>query len=209
MDCTTPPPLGRLAYAGRAAGDSSKSWEGDPFKATLLWERIVQHMEAHIKCGRHTHKLKIYDRCFRGTQAVACLSTYLNATLSRTISREQVLTLCQKLVRTGVMEDVRDCDAVTFKEGHLYRLSKEHFWETPSPTKANAILSSKRLAEVNKVYMYLLMHYFCHKSKFIILLCCVELCCRMMIIILVDFLWHCRMFRPNARAWVIYTCLEN
>ena len=103
-----------------------------PFMATALWENAVFHLENSIKQGRHTRGLRIYENCFRGAQAVTCLSTYLNAVLPKTVSRGQVLILCQKLVTTGVMEDVKDKERTMFKEGRLYRFSKEHFWQQPT-----------------------------------------------------------------------------
>lgn len=103
-----------------------------PFRATALWENTILHLENSIKPGRHTRGLRIYDNCFRGAEAVACLSTYLNAVMAKTVSRGQVLILCQKLVMTGIMEDVKDKGRTTFKEGRLYRFSKEHFWQQPA-----------------------------------------------------------------------------
>lgn len=111
-------------------------WQADHFRATALWENTVFHLENSIKPGRHTRGLKVYENCFRGAQAVACLSTYLNAALPKTVSRAQVLILCQKLVMTGVMEDVKDKERTIFKEGRLYRFSKEHFWQQPAAAVA-------------------------------------------------------------------------
>jgi hypothetical protein len=102
------------------------------FRATALWDNTVFHLENSIKPGRHTSGLRIYENCFRGAQAVACLSTYLNAVLPKTVSQGQVLILCHKLVLTGVMEDVKDKERTMFKEGRLYRFSKEHFWQQPA-----------------------------------------------------------------------------
>ena len=103
-----------------------------PFRATALWENTVFHLENRIKPGRHTSGLRVYENCFRGAEAVACLSTYLNAVLPKTVSQGQVLILCHKLVVTGVMEDLKDKERTMFKEGRLYRFSKEHFWQQPA-----------------------------------------------------------------------------
>ena len=113
-------------------------WQADPFRATALWENTVFHLENSIKSGRHTRGLKIYNNCFRGADAVACLSTYLNTVLPKTVSRQQVLVLCQKLVMTGVMEDVKDKERTMFKEGRLYRFSKEHFWQQPAAAEEDS-----------------------------------------------------------------------
>lgn len=98
------------------------------FKATLLWEKIVTHLEKNIKCGRHTQSLRSYTNCFQGSKAVDCLLSYLNTVLPKTVKRHQVQTLCQKLVHTGVMEDVKDREKGFFREGRLFRLTKNHFW---------------------------------------------------------------------------------
>ena len=113
--------------------DSVGGGGGDegPFQATLLWERIVSHLEKSIKCGRHTQSLRSYANCFQGSKAVDCLLTHLQKVLPKTVKRHQVQTLCQKLVLTGVIEDVRDKDkGVDFREGRLYRLTRNHFWDS-------------------------------------------------------------------------------
>lgn len=98
------------------------------FKATQLWENIVNHLEGAIKCGRHTLGLRSFNNCFQGSKAVDCLLVYLNATLPKTIKRPQVQILCQKLVLNGVIEDVKDKDKAIFRESRLYKLTKNHIW---------------------------------------------------------------------------------
>lgn len=107
--------------------------EGGAFKATLLWENIVTHLETSVKCGRHTQALRSFSNCFQGSKAVDCLLVHLNKTLPKTVERPQVQTLCQKLVLTGVIEDVKDKDKDIFRENRLYRLTKNHFWASPTP----------------------------------------------------------------------------
>lgn len=106
--------------------------DGDLFKATLLWDKIVTHLETSVKCGRHTQALRSYANCFQGSKAVDCLLVYLNSVLSKTVQRHQVQTLCNKLVLTGVVEDVKDKEKGVFREGRLYRLTKNHFWANPA-----------------------------------------------------------------------------
>lgn len=102
------------------------------FKATALWDKIVAHLEESIKCGRHTQSLKTYTNCFQGSKAVECLLVHLNAVHPKPVKRHQVQTLCQKLVLTGVIEDVKDKDKGVFREGKLYRLTRNHFWANPT-----------------------------------------------------------------------------
>lgn len=106
--------------------------EDGVFKATMLWQKIVTHLEESIKCGRHTQSLRTYTNCFQGSKAVDCLLVHLNKILPKTVQRQQVQTLCQKLALMGVIEDVKEKEKSVFREGRLYRLTRNHFWTDPS-----------------------------------------------------------------------------
>lgn len=108
------------------------SCDGDSlFKATAIWKDIINHLEGSIKCGRHTQALRSFTNCFHGSKAVDSLVVHLNSKLPKIVERHQVQTLCHKLVLTGVIEDVRNKDKHLFREGRLYRLTKNHFWTDP------------------------------------------------------------------------------
>lgn len=100
------------------------------FGATLLWEKIVTHLERSVKSGRHSQGLRTFVGCFLGAKAVECCSAYLNTVLPRTTKREQVCVLCQKLLLTGVLEDVKSKSKTEFREDRLYRFTRYHFWES-------------------------------------------------------------------------------
>lgn len=104
--------------------------EDGPFKATLLWGKIVSHLETSIKCGRHTQSLRSYSNCFQGSKAVDCLFAHLQKVLPKPVKRQQVQILCQKLLLTGVIQDVKEKEKGLFREGRLYRLTKNHFWDS-------------------------------------------------------------------------------
>ena len=108
----------------------------DAFGATLLWEKIVTHLERNVKCGRHARGLRTFGTCFLGSKAVECLSAYLNTILPKTTNREQVSILCQKLLVTGVMEEVRSKDETVFRENKLYRFTGYHFWHSTESSSA-------------------------------------------------------------------------
>lgn len=108
------------------------------FKATALWEKIIAHLEKSIKCGRHTQSLRTYTNCFQGSKAVDCLLSHLNVILpaKKTVKRHQVQVLCQKLALMGVIEDVKEKEIkCVFREGRLYRLTRNHFWSNPITTE--------------------------------------------------------------------------
>ena len=102
----------------------------DPFRATMLWEKIVIHLERTVKSGRHTLGLRTFDNCFHGSKAVDSLVVYLNTILPKTIKRNQAIVLCEKLLETGVIQQVKEKQE--FREKGLYRFTHSHFWETPS-----------------------------------------------------------------------------
>jgi len=101
----------------------------DAFHATLLWEKIVMHLERSVKSGRRTQGWRTFENCFPGSKAVECLTAYLNTIVPQNVKRSQVRTLCQKLLLTGVLEDVKNREMSRFRESRLYRFTKRHFWE--------------------------------------------------------------------------------
>ena len=103
----------------------------DGFQATLLWERIVLHLERTVKPGRHSYTLRSYDNCFPGHKAVDCLMGYMNSVLPKSVKKNQARLLGQKLLLTRVIEDARNKDKTVFREGRLYRFTGIHFWEPP------------------------------------------------------------------------------
>ncbi len=137
--------------------------ENDPFRATLLWGKIVSHLEKSIKCGRHTQSLRSYANCFQGSKAVDCLLAHLQKVLPKMVKRQQVQTLCQKLVLTGVIEDVKDREKGVFREGRLYRLTRNHFWEYPE--EVSIIFLSVMQLLFSFLYAIFKTVYFCVQKK--------------------------------------------
>lgn len=103
----------------------------DGFQATLLWERIVSHLERTVKPGRHSYALRSYDNCFPGHKAVDCLMTYMNSVLPKSVKKSQARLLGQKLLLTKVIEDARKKEKTVFRESRLYRFTGMHFWDPP------------------------------------------------------------------------------
>lgn len=108
------------------------------FKATLLWDKIVVHLERSLKCGKHAQGLRIYDNCFQGSKAVSNLTSYLNSILPKTVKKDQVIILCQKLLDSGVLEDVKEQEKSMFRENRLYRFTNDHFWQTASASESES-----------------------------------------------------------------------
>ena len=114
---------------GAAATQVELRTEG--FQATLLWERIVSHLERTVKTGRHSYALRHYDNCFPGHKAVDCLMVYMNSVLPKSVKKCQARLLGQKLLLTKVIEDARKKEKTVFRESRLYRFTGIHFWDPP------------------------------------------------------------------------------
>ena len=121
----------------------------DPFGATLLWERIVAHLERTLRTGRHTIGLRSYDNCFHGSKAVDALVSYLNTILPKTVQRAQAVVLCEKLLDTGVIESVKG--KREFREKGLYRFTFNHFWDSSQSSPLGSYDSDEMVSSLKEV----------------------------------------------------------
>ena len=113
-------------------GSTQVELRTDGFQATLLWERIVSHLERSVKPGRHSYTLRSYENCFPGHKVVDCLMGYMNSVLPKSVKKSQARLLGQKLLLTRVIEDARKKEKTVFRESRLYRFTGIHFWDPPS-----------------------------------------------------------------------------
>lgn len=138
--------------------------EEGPWRATRLWNSIVQSLHQGIPRKKHRKHLRTYEDCFTANEAIEWLCKQLkrNPNFDSDVSKDQTLMLLQKLYRAGVIVRISDedlstssisktpCSAMltqsndTFKAGNdLYRLAP----------KANAVLSTpgKSSKKVNEI----------------------------------------------------------
>ena len=113
-------------------GSTQVELRTDGFQATLLWERIVSHLERSVKPGRHSYALRSYENCFPGHKVVDCLMGYMNSVLPKSVKKSQARLLGQKLLLTRVIEDARKKEKTVFRGSRLYRFTGIHFWDPPS-----------------------------------------------------------------------------
>lgn len=70
-----------------------------PFRATQIWNEIVDHLKTHVEVKRRRYKMKTYDNSFSGAHAVDVVMTYLLSeknTFSTDLSRD-------KAVKVGIL----------------------------------------------------------------------------------------------------------
>ncbi|KAK3089623.1 hypothetical protein FSP39_005143 [Pinctada imbricata] len=124
-----------------------------PYRATKLWNDVIQTFRQEMPVSRHRRYMKTYDKCFTAGEAVDWLHEYLksNCNFGPDVTRAQTLQLLQKFHRARVIEDVRggkqNRPDVT-DNGRLFRC------RIPSPTKPFNTLSrtpfSNRTDLINK-----------------------------------------------------------
>ena len=109
----------------------------DPFKATKIWNELIEHLRTSVEQRRRRWKFQYYENCFRGGDVVEVLHTYVhsNPDLSKDATRSQVRSLCQILLEKKVIECVTSDGGSSkskrdsFEDGNkLYRFS-------PGPSK--------------------------------------------------------------------------
>ena len=102
----------------------------EPFKATKIWNELVEHLRASVEQRRRRWKFQYYENCFRGGDVVEVLHAYVqsNPHLSKDATRSQVRCLCQILLEKRVIEcvtlDSNKTKKDSFEDGNkLYRFS--------------------------------------------------------------------------------------
>lgn len=102
----------------------------EPFKATKIWNELIEHLRTNVDQRRRRWKFQYYENCFRGGDIVEVLHSYVqsNPHLSKDATRNQMRCLCQILLEKRVIESVtgdnnkpKNC---SFADGNmLYRFS--------------------------------------------------------------------------------------
>ena len=68
-------------------------WAG-PFRATQIWNELIGHMKSKVELKRRRYKMRHYDNCFTGTDAVDVILHYLlsdKETFSTDLTREKAV----------------------------------------------------------------------------------------------------------------------
>ena len=130
-----------------------------PFKATKIWNELIEHLQTKVEQRRRRWKFQYYENCFRGGDVVEVLHAYVqnNPHLSKDATRGQVRSLCQILLEKRVIEcvTVENCSKKeNFEDNNrLYRFSSgngivEH--AITSPVQAERRVSRRRSLLVQK-----------------------------------------------------------
>ncbi|KAK2164134.1 hypothetical protein LSH36_68g05011 [Paralvinella palmiformis] len=97
-----------------------------PYRATKLWNEVVQVFREGLPVGRHRRYMKSYESCFVASEAVTWLHQQLqeNSNFGHHVTRVQTVQLLQKFQKARLIVDVRGNkhEKVDFTDnGRLYR----------------------------------------------------------------------------------------
>ncbi|RMC04508.1 hypothetical protein DUI87_18954 [Hirundo rustica rustica] len=96
-----------------------------PYRATRLWNEIIELFRAGMPLRKHRCRFKSYERCFKASEAVDCLHELLgsNQNFGPEVTRDQTVKLLKKFLKNHVIEDIKGrWGREDFEDdGHLYR----------------------------------------------------------------------------------------
>ncbi|XP_076860710.1 DEP domain-containing protein 7 isoform X2 [Brachyhypopomus gauderio] len=124
---------------------------GKPFQSSLIWSKIIGHLQAEVKVKRRRHYLKSHSNCFLGSDAVNVIHAYINQNKMLgdvEVPRAKVVRMCQALLDCRVFEAVacrslgKESRLRVFQDsdGSFYRFFNTTYCN-PLPSGADILLS--------------------------------------------------------------------
>ncbi|XP_056592626.1 DEP domain-containing protein 7-like [Triplophysa dalaica] len=93
---------------------------GKPFRATQVWNSVVDNLQTQVKVKKRRHNLKIYQDCFSGSEAVDVVLAHIiqsKVCKDAEVPRSKAVRLCQHLNDANVFEEV---------DTNVFRKNKSH-----------------------------------------------------------------------------------
>ncbi|KAK3774571.1 hypothetical protein RRG08_035001 [Elysia crispata] len=82
-----------------------------PFRATKIWNDLIEHVKHNVELKRRRHKMRYIESCFTGTDAVDVVLHFLlndRETFSTDLSREKATKVCQMLMQRKVFHSATE-----------------------------------------------------------------------------------------------------
>ncbi|CAF3942923.1 unnamed protein product [Rotaria magnacalcarata] len=82
------------------------------FRATKMWNSLVQNFRSSIKLKKKRHFFKTYQNCFSSSDAITCMVNILqqqsSGSSSSLVTRTQAITMLQSLYNAKIFSDIKD-----------------------------------------------------------------------------------------------------
>ncbi|KAJ8007183.1 hypothetical protein DPEC_G00114890 [Dallia pectoralis] len=103
------PRFRRLNSQTRSFRENVQTGFSGPFRATQLWQNIIQALQTQVEVRRRRRHLRFYTHCFTGSDAVDVVLSHLMQNVffcASEVSRLKAARLCQALMEAKVFETV-------------------------------------------------------------------------------------------------------
>ncbi|XP_057299672.1 DEP domain-containing protein 1A-like [Hydractinia symbiolongicarpus] len=127
-----------------------------PFRATKLWNQLLKSFKEGMELKRRRWRLKSYEQCFTGAEALDWLHNYLqnSSSFGAHVTREQAFMLLQKFLDNDVFRNAAGKASKKFQDTNcLYRFNekKENLKEINSKGKEN-VTPQNSLNHIIKIF---------------------------------------------------------
>lgn len=148
----------------------------EKFKATAIWNDMVNHLRGNVVVKRRRWKMKSYEDCFQGSEAISSLQNYVKShpDLRHTVSRAQLRNLCQFFMQKRILESVEDEKLTEFEDGSkLFRFVDVAYSNTGPQVQQDF----RRLVLLGNIIGHLALSYVCFCKCFHIFCGCFKTSC--------------------------------
>jgi len=100
--------------------------KNSPFKATRMWNQLVSSFKEGMEIKRKRYRLKSYERCFSGAEALDWIHSYIqqDPSFGAHVTRKQAFMLLQKFIENDVFQNAVGKVTKKFQDTNcLYKFS--------------------------------------------------------------------------------------
>ncbi|XP_030844492.1 DEP domain-containing protein 7 [Strongylocentrotus purpuratus] len=128
-------------------GEEQPNSTPGPFRATKMWNAIVDHLKTAVDVRTRKHMMRSYEDCFLGSDAVDVICDYLERENSdvKDVTREKIAKLCQYFLDQNIMEDAQAFWNIGHKRA-VFMDSNSQYYRFTSKDSNEESLSEERTA---------------------------------------------------------------
>ncbi|CAF1227263.1 unnamed protein product [Rotaria magnacalcarata] len=126
------------------------------FRATKMWNSLVQNFRSSIKLKKKRHFFKTYQNCFSSSDAITCMVNILqqqsSGSSSSLVTRTQAITMLQSLYNAKIFSDIKDdskrtdaSDPKQFLDNKIFKLlpqTEENIFPLVATVEDNKLIGS-------------------------------------------------------------------
>ncbi|XP_063970858.1 DEP domain-containing protein 7-like isoform X1 [Lytechinus pictus] len=116
-----------------------------PFRATKMWNAIVDHLKTAVDIRTRKHMMRSYEDCFLGSDAVDVICGYMERENSevKDVTREKIAKLCQYFLDQNIIEDAQACGNVGHRRA-VFMDNNSHYYRFTSRESSDESTSEEQ-----------------------------------------------------------------